>query len=367
MNTDTVCIFPDTIPEAEILFPLVQVFEPIVYLRPVENDPPAGADLSPFCREAAEPGLIRFACPAPLAEDRDRFLQLVRDLQERRDDYAGQLSNLSLAGIGRGGKAETKTSIIGTLLKQTGIRKGQDEQQIMVLWQARLVLKLAEIFDREQKELHNSLKRISKRENGLLHELREEDNQPFSLTRSLNSGAGKTDGQLRQRLKAWSRLFSLGSEQPAASIFITTSRDASDLLLEQYTLKQKIQPQPLLELQLPGGHETDTAAEQRTVFQKDAAELIGTLHELLQHPGEVDEQKHAALNGRHCKWADLLEHHYPARENSRCTLTLYSLPAIDPGNLFLETFGRDEDEVRKKTEDTPETLVIGLLEEQAES
>ncbi len=366
MNTDTVCIFPDTMPEAEILFPLVQVFEPIVYLRPVENDPPAGEDLSSLCREMIDQELIRFSCPAPLTENRDRFLQLVHDLQQRRDDYAGQLGHLSLAGLGRGGKTESKTSIISTLLKQTGIQSEQDEQQIMVLWQARVVLKLAEIFDREQRELQAGLERISDRENGLLHELREEGNQPFSLTRSLENAAGRTDGQLRQRLKAWSRLFALGTEQIPASTFITTSRDAIDLLLEQYGLEQETLPRALLELQLPGGHTGDTATEQRAAFQEDGAGLIKNLQELLQHPGNVNKQIHTALNGLHSEWADLLEHHYPARENSRCTLTLYFLPAIDPGRLFLQTFGHDEDDIRQKTKDAAGALVIGLLQEQAE-
>jgi len=364
MNTDTVCIFPDTIPEAESLFPLVQVFEPVVYLRPVENDPPEGDDLAPFCRETAEQGLVRFDCPAPLAENRDRFLQLVRDLQERRDDYAGQLSNLSLAGLGRGGKTETKTPIMGTLLKQTGIQNEQDEQHIMVLWQARLVLKLAEIFDHEQRELQNSLERISDREKGLLNELREEDNQPFSLTRSLKNAAGRTDGQLKQRLKAWSRIFALGRDQITASIFITTSRDALDLLLEHSGLEQKNQPQALLKLQLPGGHAGDSTTEQRAAFQKDAAGLIGTLQELLQHPNTVDKKHLDLLNGPRSKWADLLEQHYPAGENSRCTLTLYSLPAINPGDLFLETFGRAEDEARKNPQGPAKTVAIGLLAEQ---
>jgi hypothetical protein len=368
MNTNSVCVFPDTIPRVEILFPLVQVFAPLVYLRPVENDPPLDQDLSPLCREMVDRGLVRFDCPAPLDDNRDRFLQLVHDLQHRRDDYAGQLSNLSLAGLGRTGNRESKTSIIGTLLKQTGIRDRQDEQEAMILWQARLVLKLAEIFDREQQDLQQSLERISERQNGLLDELREEDEQPFSLTRTLMRTEGHTDGQLRQRLKAWSRLFALGSRQMTHCAFITTSQDAFDLLLEQYELDKDSQPQHIVNLQLPGGRQTDTAIEQRAAFLRDVADLVVLLQDMLKMALSADEKNHAALEGTESKWARLLEQHYPADKNGRCVLSLYALPGVAPENFFLETFGRDQDGVRKKTGNSQKTgIIIGMLAERNQS
>ena len=368
MNTNTVCIFPDTMPRAEVLFPLVQVFEPIVYLRSVENDDPVADDLSPLCREMAMQGLVRFDGPAPLGENRDRFLQLVHDLQHRRDDYAGQLSHLSLAGLGSSKTTESRTSIIGTLLKQTGIQDEQEEEQrAMILWQARLVLKLGEIFDREQEELQENLKRISAREKGLLEELRKEEEQPFSLTKAITAASGRTDGQLRLRLKAWSRIFGLGSQQISASVFITTSRDASDLLTEQYELEQKEQPRQMLTLLLPGGRAGDTFAEQRASFRKDAAELVDAIQRLLENPGSINEKDQADLDGANSNWAELLEQHYPAAESSRCTLTLYELPGIDTGKLFLETFGRDEDEMQTQPLSAWDTeTIIGILEEKSD-
>jgi len=368
MNTNTVYIFPDTMPRAELLFPLVQVFWPVVYLRPVENDVPVTADQSNLCREMVEEGLLKFNCPAPLADNRDRFLQLVHDLQHRRDDYAGQLSSLSLAGLGGRQKTETKTSIISTLLKQTGIQDEQDEQRAMILWQARLLLKLGEIFDQEQEELQQHLTRISARENGLLAELRKEDEQPFSLTKAFTAGDDRADGQQRLRLKAWSRLFALGNQQIDASTFITTSRDAFDLLIEQYELVQKIPAQPMLTLPLPGGRAAaDTFAEQRAAFINDASGLIDDLKRLLKNPTSINEKDRITLNGPGSKWTNLLEQHYPAGKNSHCTLSLYFLPGVDPGNLFLETFGRDEDNVVKEaTEGRHTGIIIGIMEEQAE-
>ena len=365
MTTNTVCIFPDTMPKAEVLFPLVQVFEQVVYLRPVQNDSPNAENLSAMCREMVDQGLVLFDCPAPLPENRDRFLQLINDLQQRPDDYAAQLSHLSLAGLSRSKKSESKTSIINTLLKQTGIGDEQAEQQAMVLWQARLLLKLGEIFDREQEELQKNLERISAREQGLLAQLREEDEQPFSLTKSITAAGGRTDGQQRLRLKAWSRLFALGDERTTeASTFITTSRDAFDLLLDHYELSQGLAPQPMLNLLLPGGRPNKNFAEQRAAFADEASDLIGTCQRLLETPASITEQARATLDGPESDWANLLEKHYPTVENSRCTLTLSFLPAITVEKLFLETFGRDEDEVQEKTKERGTGAIIGILEEQ---
>ncbi len=355
-------------PKAEVLFPLVQVFEPVVYLRPVENDTPPAADLSPLCQEMVDQDLVRFDCPAPLLDNRDRFVRLVHDLQHRRDDYAGQLSHLSLAGLGNSGKTETKSSIISTLLKQTGIQEEEDEQRVMLLWQARLLLKLGEIFDQEQKELQENLERISVKEKGLLDELRKDTEQPFSLSKTITANSDKTDSQSRLRLKAWSRLFALGSHPIASSVFITTNRDALDLLSEYYESVHDEQPQKILNLLLPGGRESDTFSEQRTAFRNAASDLIAAIHRMLENPESINEEDRSSLNGLDCNWATLLEQHYPAAENSRCTLSLYSLPSVNPGRLFLETFGRDEDDVEKGLkEDRPTGVIFGILEDQAEN
>jgi len=368
MNTNTVCIFPDTMVRAEVLFPLLQVFEPVVYLRPVENDLPVTADLSSLCREMVDLDLVRFDCPAPLLDNRDRFVRLVHDLQHRRDDYAGQLSHLALAGLGNSGKTETKTSIISTLFKQTSMQNQEDEQRAMILWQARLLLKLGEIFDREQKDLQENLERISVREKGLLDELRKDNEQPFSLSKITTASSEKTDSQLRLRLKAWSRLFGLGSRPIASSIFITTNHDALDLLSEHYESVHDEQPKKILNLLLPGGRESDSFAEQREAFRNDASDLVGAIFRLLENPETLNEEDQSALNGPESIWATLLEQHYPAAENSRCTLSLYSLPSVNPGKLFLETFGRDENDVEKGAGESDRTGVIfGILEVQVEN
>jgi hypothetical protein len=361
-NINTVFLFPDTMPRAEILFPLVQVFAPVVHLRAVENDEPDNEHLSPMCREMIKRRLVEFAVPAPLGNDRDRFLHLVQDLQTRPDDYAGQLGHLSLAGLGSR-KTESKTTIIGSLLRQSGIHR-QDEQRELILWQARLVLKLGEFFDQQQQELQNNLDQITALEQGLLEELREEKEQPFSLTRAITGSSGQTDSQQRLRLKAWSRLYALGETSPAGGVFISANQDAVELLLDRYEADKKLTPSPLLTLTLPGGRENDRFVDNMSSFQQEAGELIALVNKVLSGGTPVDGQVQKSLDGMDSPWGELVKRHYPAAENSRCSLTLHRLSGINSGDLFLETFGRDEDDLQIDAGKTTDDPVIGLLKEE---
>ena len=371
MMNNNVCIFPDTMPKMEILFPLVQFFDQVVHLSPVENDASMAEDASAPMQEMIEQELVRFACTAPLGDNRDRFLQLVHDLQHRPDDYAAQLSHLALAGLGSGGTGglESRSSIISTLLRQTGIEgkktdDTEDEQLVMILWQARLLLKLGESFDRGQETLQENLKRISAQESGLLQELRDDDGLPFADAPSGNGGM--TNSQLQLRLKAWSRLFALGKQPVDAQVFVTTSRDGLDLLVEQYNLEQDCELHPFLNLSLPmpGSNLDESFIEQRNSFQEGAAKLIETIRGVLDNPGSVEEQESPLPEADVDKWNDLLDQFYPAAENGRCRLTLYSIPDVSPEKLFLETFGQDDEQLKGSETDRSGGTMIGILEKQ---
>ncbi|WP_457573391.1 hypothetical protein [Desulfolithobacter sp.] len=344
MHTQPVIIFPDTIPSRDMLLPLVQVFAPVVYCQPVErkkNDcPEEGED--PLVRTLIDQDLCQLFAPAPLGQNRERFLHLVRDLQTRRDDYAGQLGHLTLAGIGSSGRPdqETRTSIIGSLLAGKGIESREEQEQEMILWQARLILKLAELLDDEQRQLQAELDRISNREHQLFQELRSENGEPFSLTGALLSASGTTDGQLRLRLKAWARLFGLGRSWPGSSrILVTRSRDALDLLIEEYPkVVEDGRPTQLFSIELPANlaqHQDLPGLRQR--LQEEGSELLEKLHEAMEtvENGGFQEAEEDS-------WQKLLEAVYPARSCGRCRLTMIDFPKTSADQFFLQTFGSDD-------------------------
>lgn len=360
-NKNIVCVFPDTMPQERILFPLLQFFDQVVYLRPVEDDTPDQENVPPFFRQALADKAITFDCPAPLGDDKERFLHLVRDLRSRPDDYAGQLANLSLAGLGRHSESESKTTIISTLFQQKALADRQDEQRIMVLWQARLVLALGETFDNEQNALQKNLARISSREQGLLDELRKEEEQPFSLTRKLSSHGEKTDRQLKLRLKAWSRLFGLGDKQHSFSLFLTTNHNAFHLLLEHNEAKQQKQPEKMIDLLLPADAEYTPEKLDSTFREKTKHLLTAILN--TESCDTANEKK--TLKELSDNWTDMMNRHYPQENHLRLVLSLYKFPGTTAQKLFLETFGQDQDEVQlspKAAMSPTAAPIIGLIQ-----
>jgi hypothetical protein len=343
MKSTRICVFPDTLPQDDIFFPLVQVFDQVVYLRPVENDRPDEEKASPLLREAMTENLIDFCCPAPLEDDRERFLRLVNDLQNRPDDYAGQLANLSLAGLGRRGEQESKTTIINTLLKQNGIKEKNQEQRETVLWQARLVLALGEIFDRDQAAIQKNLAQLAAKQQGLLDELREDDQQPFSFTKKIMGSNTQTEKQLRLRLKAWSRLFALGSKEVNISIFVTTNSDILDLLVEHYDVYEQKNPTKLLEILLPMACFTDLSLKQHVDSIKHNKAQISLESDILKKLASASQQE----RDRYMReWTEILQHTFSPKKYKYCKISLYAFHDTSPQKIFLETFGRDEDEFK---------------------
>ncbi len=327
-----------------MLIPLVQVFAPVVYCQPVETEKNASPKErgDSLVHTLIDHDLCRLFAPAPLGQDRERFLHLIRDLQTRRDDYAGQLGHLALAGIGSSGRSdqETRTSIIGSLLADKGIESKEEQEQEMILWQARLILKLAELLEEEQRELQAELDRISSREHQLFQELRSENGEPFSLTGAMLSATGTTDGQLRLRLKAWARLFGLGRSCPESSrVFVTRSRDALDLLIEEYPkVVEADRPSQLFSIELPASlAKGQNLFDLRQRLQEQGSELLSRLHVAMETVEDT-----CFREAEENRWQELLETVYPATSCGRCRLTMIGFPKIPAAQFFLQTFGSDD-------------------------
>ncbi|WP_339138620.1 MAG: hypothetical protein WGN25_09945 [Candidatus Electrothrix sp. GW3-4] len=375
MSVDLAYIFPDVLPDDGVVLPLPLLFTQVLFLRPVEDDLPE-AD-TPLVREMLgqqeRSRCIAYTCPAPLGEDRERFLALLQDIRLRPEDYAGHLGNLS-AGLGHVVREdEREHSIIDTLLQQSGIRagsgehtpepeKGQEKNVFSVrLWQARLLLKLGESMDRNQAEIRRNLDRMRQQQEMLFRELRREEDGDLPDLELPTSGPGDEIPfqQQRLRLKAWSRLFALHQQSFAGTAFISRSPDAVEALLEQYRQGHSSPAKPLLILPLPGFYsEEDGAFLRREHFQEEAGALIAAIRAFL-----TASAASAFSEDMQEAWIDLLEGHYPEKEHGRCTLTLYFLSEVRPQQLFLETFAsQDESSVTLASETAEAGMVLGLLE-----
>jgi hypothetical protein len=296
MRADIVNIFPDALPKDELLFPLVQFFAEAVYTLPVENSPLGPAELPPLTGSLLAQGLLRFHYPAPLGAERERFLSLLEALRQRPGDYAA----LALTG---GREAESKNTIISAVRRQQAGQKGSADAdgRAAALWQARLVLKLAELAERQEEEIRQSLRRIASREQEIFRTLRDMD--------SLSSqGPAETEPpdsrRTRLRLKAWRTLNSLGSPPPAGA-FVAADQDAFELLVEECGEARAVVAVPL-----PAVLAGEDFAAKRTAFRQAAADFLTNL------PTSFDEKA----------WNLLLEQHYPAERHGRRKLLLHFLP-----------------------------------------
>ncbi len=363
----TACIFPETVPGDEILFPLSQIFSRLVYCQVVEDDEIPVELVSELRDQLEQAGLAEVHIPAPMGEDRDRFVALIHDLTSRPGDYAAQLKHLSLAGIGQSGRIgeESKGSIITTLMGGgSGSKDGSVGAEEQLLWQARLVLKLGEILDAGQVELRRQMEQIEAREKGLLAELRREEPQPFDLTRQLQVGEGSMDGMPRLRLKAWSRLFCLGSEKREDfSAFITVNQDGFDLLVEEYEREKEGQVRTLVDILLPAQPGDGDPLVGREELARQGDEYLEAVDHSLAEPGREIDAQALALADPEGAWADLLESVYPAADCGRVLLHLCFFGSVTPCRLFMEAFGRDERGARGLAHNNDEAgCVIGWLE-----
>lgn len=356
MNRFAAVLFPVTVPDEQTLVPLVQVFQPLVYCQPVEDGQEQVTETSLLRDELSVPRLSAVTFPAPLGENRERFLRLLHDLRHRGDDYAAQLSHLSLASMGTEEKEqETKGSILTNLLGRHGIHRQGPDKMEMLLWQARLILKLGEFVDEDQRHIRQEMEKITAKELGLLSDLRREPGySPFSAD-GLYSPTPENNLQ-RLRMKAWARIFALGKESSREDkVFVTGSRDAFDRLVEEYERDTKQSPEPVIELVLPAIFPSSAQlAETMVQFDQAAAELIVRLNNLIDGAEPDPELRE--------EWREAVVSFFPAEKHGQRELQLYSLKQVLPRSLFLNSFAHDEESRRMLTaEGDRRDIVIGIL------
>jgi hypothetical protein len=362
MNKFTACVFPDTLPDEELTFPLVQVFGQLVHMQAVENEPLQPHIATPFIEHLQQQGVLNLFTPVPLGEQRERFLALTGDMKMRKDDYASQLSMLSLAGLNRRERTETKHSILASLLQRGNIA-GKKEEEELLLWQSRLVLKLGEFFDAEQADLNNALRKISSRQDALLAELRDEEDMPFSLTTSLHESGSKPEGILHHRLRAWSRLYFHGAPPAEPQVFITRHLAAIDTLQEVYEKnhRQGVQQIAVLELAASDFQSSPQPLPLEPLIDQ-CPSLRSALAALTSHGTNQETELSKRFSDCAAEWSQCLAERYPTSQYGRCTLTLFLFPEATTQQLFLESFCRGDSFSENTTKSGSSPCIVGWME-----
>jgi len=340
-------LFPDTDIFRDRLYPLLLFCKPMHYLQLIEADEDHIIENENDI--FMDRGLCQGHIPAPLGKDKQRFMQLVTDIKTRKDDYAAQLSSLTMAAMSAPKsekKGESGHDIISSLLKShyfsPSLRATDTE-----LWQARLVLAIAEILDREEEELYDELQLLDSRELDMLRtlqggEMSEDENHFAEINRIREHLTKPRAKEVKKRFDAWLRLL---REQffPEMLLWVASSDDAADQVINEYEKRTDTLITPLLKLPLPDKimvsvpHLIDqleqfhqSAGDIHDGITNDLARLSkladftsGDLGTLLPHGTDWVEQ-----------WERLLEDHFPQSSHGRSFLTLYLLPNTSLADLF---------------------------------
>jgi hypothetical protein len=364
MNTLDTIYFPDTVLPARQQLPLALFFNAIHLLQPVEGDeqkeqgPPSDSGSHLF----TESGFCQVHTPSRLGADRDRFLHLLHDIRNKKDAYVEQLSYLTLASlsapVSRGDSS--KQAILSSLLQ--GMEQGiaGDEQERLALWQARLVLKIAELLDQEEDELALQLATIDDQEIALFRRLQGEmresgdedgaEEDPFAELLALKQKMNQPrPGMIKNRLRAWSRLY-LSGPMPSLPLWTTRRPEAADILLEQYERDSGQEPRVLLQLDLPAGisrEDTDGIREVEQ-FRAEMGALLQEMAEALAKlvMSEIEDDVDPALLLPQAEswqeaWSSRLDASFPAAHYGRTPLTIHLLAGMPFSELIGERQGTE--------------------------
>ncbi len=336
MNSLNSLYFPETNLSSIGQYPFFLLFPSIHLLRVAEHNIQGNGDQA--TDSFIKAGLCQTHTPSPLGNDLERFTRLVSDIKNRKDDYASQLTTLTLSAMSNYSQksGDSRQEIISSLLRSGQFFPDkQEEQKNLEIWQARLVLAIGEIIDHEEEGIARQLAIIKDNEFELFRALQGEDedfekDNPFeelSLIRSnMNPPAAFN---MIKRFLSWKRLYREG-DIPTCALLLTASKDCADNLLESFDTENDGPAIYLGQLLLPaviGRQETD-AIRQIQSYQEQNRDIIKGITEKLLYLNSCEDpalenNSGSILSSFNKPWEKALESHFPENTFGRIPLSFY--------------------------------------------
>ena len=185
-------------------------------------------------------------------------------------------------------------------------RKAEDE----ALWQAMLILKLAEMFREEEREINRGFLALSGKEAELFAAIRgdgtEEDGEDEEEKQALREVAAATTLSgptinLARLAKAWGHLYLRDAEAGEIPLLVTNHQELQGLLAEAYEALTDGTPRQMVSLALPGrteseGHD-DTLTEKFRAETEEARTHFNRLLTEIATGGSISAEQLTALQG----------------------------------------------------------------------
>lgn len=264
MSTIAALHFPETaLSRQDCAAPLLFFSAISSFLVTEEDNHPT----DPFC-----PTII----PAPLGDDLPRFQQLMAELKGNEADfYQGQLANIALDYMEQRDD-DTVMAIVNSL---AGSPKSPPDKNHERLWQARLLLKLAQMHKEEQAILDQELAKLRGKEQELFEALKGEPEHEEMLA-FLAKHDTTPAVRIEVLIKAWAKLF-LTADLADTWCLCCPDDTAAAPLLETSEASTGQLPSRLLRLPLPEIANMDDYEEKRQQWRAALAPCLNELARLL--------------------------------------------------------------------------------------
>lgn len=360
MNNLSALYFPETGIVNELTRDLLIFFETLSFYNITESSPQTDQKIF-FDKK-----LCINRNPIALGDDLPRFQQLLHDLKGHENEYyGGYLSSLS-AGFSQDRDEASVWQLVSRMMK--GAAKSEiDNVETKIVWQAMLLLKLAEMLTQEEQEVSQGLRSIANQQEQLLKNLKGDDREIDDLkfpAFDVQFPSQPPPINVEQLTKAWGQLFVRDNAKKLPAILATAQQDAASLLLDTYEEIFDKKPLLLCSLEVPdlrSVHDKDYI-EKRKLFQEAAQEQIKSFSKIFTRiandktPKPISADSLDVLEKNSNLWFDNLIDCFGKQAHAMRHLNFFLLEGCSLFSLFQKI-------CREKDTDTPRTphLSHGIL------
>jgi hypothetical protein len=233
---------------------------------------------------------------------------------------------------------ETEHQIISSLLGlNANSAEATETAEIEKLWQARLVLKIGEILDREEEEVAQALLFLEDSEADVFNILKgendsEDEDDLYHDFSKLTAKLGKPRTQaIEKRLRAWFR-FIKDAGLPEFTIWSTTRQEIADILFENHEKKHGHPPLRIASIELPARPVTKdtTALEVIENFHSKCDRHSAAFLTMVLN-ASADLSRDNAFLAFKAEWKTLLDDLFPAASTGRVKVNFYRFNEPIPG------------------------------------
>jgi len=222
-------------------------------------------------------------------DEQTRFQSLAQELKGHEAEFHGGL--LASLSAGHGDRDEASAGSLASRLRSGQKASPPQKTEDEILWQAMLILKLAEMFREEEREIAQEFLNVSGKEAELFASLRgekaeegEETEEAIQALRELAANRTSDDRptiNLSRLTKAWGRLYIRDTRAAEFPLLVTTHEELQDLLDQAYEALTGRAPRLLVSLTLPTQTENEADGALAEKFRAAAGSSREQFNEML--------------------------------------------------------------------------------------